>query len=69
MLLVLNTKKNLIQTPIRSTPGYEYAQQGFAIWYPSASTFILEIRKFWQLTGEITTGQQHMKATCILPPG
>lgn len=29
----------------------------------------LEIRKFWQLTNEITAGQQQMKATFILPPG
>lgn len=69
MLLVLNTKKILIKTPIRSTPGYGYAQQGFAIWNPNARTFILEIRKFWQLTSEITAGQQQMKATFMLPSG
>lgn len=68
MLLVLNTKKNFIKTPIRNTPGYKHAPQGFAIWNPSASIFILEIRKFWELTSEITAGQQQMKAPFILPP-
>lgn len=54
MLPILITKKNLIKTLIRSTPGYEYAEHGFALWNPSASTFSLEIRRFWQLTGQLT---------------
>lgn len=27
------------------------------------------LRKFWQLTSEVTAGQQHMKAIFILLPG
>jgi len=68
MLPILTTKKKLIKNPVRSIPAYEYAEHGFALWNPSASTFSLEIKRFWQLTSHTTTGQQQMEGNFHFTP-